>query len=118
MLKNRYSDCENIRFVGQVDDLFELAVNPVFNGTGLKIKSFEAMSYGKVLIAHPHSVEGIYDSAKCPIKLATNSDEYIDSIIELINDIPKTKKLSNASLEYISELNGEVERVFLQVVTC
>lgn len=124
VLKNRYSDCENIRFVGQVDDLFEfysmgdIAVNPVFNGTGLKIKSFEAMSYGKVLIAHPHSVEGIYDSAKCPIKLATNSDEYIDSIIELINDIPKTKKLSNASLEYISELNGEVERVFRQVVTC
>ena len=124
VLKNRYSDCENIRFVGQVDDLFEfysmgdIAVNPVFNGTGLKIKTFEAMSFGKVLIANPHSVEGVFNLNSCPVKIATSSNDYVEIITELINNPSEIKNLSDLSVKYISELNNEVKRVFLQTIEC
>ena len=124
VLENKYSIYENVKFIGLVDNLLEfysmgdVAINPVFNGTGLKIKSFEAMSFGKVLIAHPHSMEGIYDSTNCPVKLATSADEYVNLIVELVNDDILNRELSKASLNYIRKLNAEVERVFLKVVAC
>lgn len=124
VLKNKYSSYENVKFIGLVDNLLEfysmgdVAINPVFNGTGLKIKSFEAMSFGKVLIAHPHSMDGIYDLSNCPVKLATSADEYINLIVELVNDDILNRELSKASHNYIRKLNAEVERVFHKVVAC
>ena len=51
--------------VGLVDDLDEfyrlidIAINPMVGGTGLKIKSLEALSYGKALLATEDAMVGI-----------------------------------------------------------
>ena len=51
--------------IGLVDDLDEfyrlidIAINPMVGGTGLKIKSLEALSYGKALLATEDAMVGI-----------------------------------------------------------
>jgi glycosyltransferase involved in cell wall biosynthesis len=65
--KLEYAKClQNVTLLGDVDDLHafyslgDIFINPTFNGTGLKIKTFEAMSFGKVVVTHQHNVLGIY----------------------------------------------------------
>ena len=51
--------------IGLVDDLddfyrqIDIAINPMVGGTGLKIKSLEALSYGKALLATEDAMVGI-----------------------------------------------------------
>ena len=51
---------ENVNIVGLVDNpeefyaLGDVVINPTYQGTGLKIKTFEAIGYDKVLLTHPH----------------------------------------------------------------
>lgn len=113
---------DNISLLGRFDDLFDfyskgdLAVNPTFGGSGLKIKSFEAMAYGKVLISHEHSTEGIYDKHNAPIFTAHNAEEFKRQIIHAINNKKEIEKLKDKSILYIQNLNNEVERVFATAI--
>lgn len=71
----------------------DLIVNPMVGGTGLKIKSVDALRYGKGLVStaagsaglpvlHPaHSLASVSDLAKTLLKLTTNHAE-IDEIVD------------------------------------
>jgi glycosyltransferase involved in cell wall biosynthesis len=57
---------DGVRFVGRVDDLWQdfyrrcsLIVNPCVSGTGLKIKTVEAMSYGLPVVTTDEGCSGI-----------------------------------------------------------
>lgn len=59
-------DIQNVSFVGRVDDLWDdlysqcsIVINPCFSGTGLKIKTVEAMSYGLPVVTSPEGCSGI-----------------------------------------------------------
>lgn len=61
---------EGVKLIGYVDSpnvLYEqgdVAINPTYQGTGLKIKTFEAISYDKVTMVHPHSMKGVFEKDK------------------------------------------------------
>ena len=71
-IQNSFSH-PNIDLIGFVDnaaDLYELgdiAINPVYQGTGLKIKTFESIAYNKITMVHPHSMNGIFDKGNAPL---------------------------------------------------
>ncbi len=109
---------DNIELLGRFDELSDfyslgdLAINPTYGGSGLKIKSFEAMAYGKVLISHQHCMEGIFDRHNAPIFSAHNAEEFKEKIKYTLANKEETRALKEASVQYVQNLNKEVERVF------
>ena len=75
----------NVHVIGTVDDLAERIVNasfviaPIFEGSGMKVKTCEAMMYGKTIFASNEAVEG-YEIEEGTVTLCNNAKEFIGSI--------------------------------------
>src|SRR5690606_27900015 len=95
----------------------DVVINPTFNGTGLKIKTFEALSFGKVLIGHPHSKIGIFEEANAPLFLCTTPDEYIRTLEDLFGSTEIIKKTKLQSISYIKRLNQQMIDAFDAAIT-
>lgn len=114
---------DNIELLGRFDELSDfyrlgdIAINPTFGGSGLKIKSFEAMAYGKVLISHHHCMEGIYDRHNAPIFSAHDAEEFKAKIKYVLANKEETRALKDKSIQYVQNLNNEVERVFVEALS-
>lgn len=112
VLKNE----ENVRLLGTINDKEQfyktgnIVINPTFEGTGLKIKSLEALSYGKVLVSHSHGTEGVYRCTYNPFISVDTPNEYIDAIISLNRE--QIIAYKQQSVNYVVSLNREVNRVF------
>lgn len=63
-LKEKYKTHKNLEVFGYVEDLTTLYANanlvvlPIFAGSGMKIKTAEALKYGKYIIAAPEALTG------------------------------------------------------------
>lgn len=90
----------------------DISVNPTSQGTGLKIKTFEAMAHGKALVCHPHSAEGIYAPRTAPISLATTPEEYEQTILGFFVDRDALRERCEESSKYIRRLNEHVAAQF------
>jgi hypothetical protein len=95
--------------IGLVDDLddfyrqIDIAINPMVGGTGLKIKSLEALSYGKALLATEDAMVGI-----------PSNDAYhkASSITEMVDNLTALNKarhelLLKNSKDVFDRYNGE-----------
>lgn len=82
-LLTSFNNTEGIKLYGYVDSPSEfymqgdIAINPVYQGTGLKIKTFEAISYDKITMVHPHSMAGVFQKDKAPIFAFTAAEEWV-----------------------------------------
>ncbi|MCH5173295.1 MAG: glycosyltransferase [Bacteroidales bacterium] len=112
---SQFQDIDGIELQGYVADASsfyaqgDVAINPVYQGTGLKIKTFEAVSYDKVTITHPHSAKGIFNPTNAPIIVCQKPEDWAMSIKRVWSDpslIGDTKKKNG---EYISALREFVE---------
>ena len=82
----------NVRVIGTVDDLAEyyneadIVVGPIADGGGMKVKTAEALSFGKVFIGRTESLEGYWDGMSETIKnkkvFKTDSAKTFAAIIE------------------------------------
>lgn len=113
---------QNIELYGKVDDLDDfyqkgdIAINPVYQGTGLKIKTFEALSYGKVVVVHPHSLEGVYLLEKIPLLVGETPQEYSFQILRVLKDVSLRQKYSNEAISYIQSLNKYIELEYRKIL--
>ena len=55
-----------------------IVVNPTLKGTGLKIKTIEAISYGKLVITSKHSSEGLYDNKDIPTFVGNSTSDFVE----------------------------------------
>lgn len=107
-----YSNNPNIKILGMVDNLEDfyeqgnIVVNPTLKGTGLKIKTIEAISYGKLVITSKHSSEGLYDNKDIPTFIGESSSDFVE-IFKLIeregNKIFESQQLRCS--QYIKDVN-------------
>lgn len=110
-----HADNPNIQLLGFVDneaDFFNLGdifINPTYQGTGLKIKTFEGIAKDKVVIAHPHSTIGIYDPYKAPIYSSASPEEWAYRIIEIFNDKASVMKIKDEDKEYIDNMRDFIK---------
>lgn len=108
-LKSRHD--RDITLLGMVDDiekfyaLGNIVINPVYNGTGLKIKTFEALSHGKATVVHPHSMTGIYNAHQAPLLSVTSPSEWVDAIMDLTDHPQLIEKYSEQSIKYIEDMD-------------
>ena len=96
---------EGVKLLGYVESPASLynqgdvAINPTYQGTGLKIKTFEAVSYDKVTMVHPHSMKGVFDANNASLFYSEKPEEWVDFLVKLwdtkeigIEDVKKKNK--------------------------
>lgn len=120
-----YCSHPNIQLLGFIDNMDEfyakgdVAINPVYQGTGLKIKTFEAISYGKVTLVHPHSMEGIYKKNSAPLFASEKPEEWVAFLDKIWSSKEEVEKLKCMDKNYIEAMHefiiGEYKR-FLSAV--
>ena len=95
-----------IKSVGMVSNVSKayrknrLTINPVLVGSGLKIKTVEALCHGKALVTTAIGSEGIdMNSSPKPVVVADESD-FTEKIVELLQDNEKIKQIEKNALDY------------------
>ena len=100
--------CEDpsVELAGYVPDLASeyrkalFVVNPVVAGTGLKIKSLEALSYGKALLSTPAGVEGLPDREGQLFAVARTGEEFVKRMGLLAGDSGLRERMEREAREY------------------
>jgi len=83
----------------------DIVINPMAAGTGLKIKTIEALACGRALVASPVAVEGlpvVENEAGVPWLVAENPQEWVAHLLKLSADAKARQELSRRALEYAS----------------
>ena len=90
--KDNLIQSDGVEYVGYVENPFDfyalgdVAINPVYQGTGLKIKTFEAVAYDKVTLVHPHSTKGIFSPENAPVLVADDADNWVSHLERVWGD--------------------------------
>jgi glycosyltransferase involved in cell wall biosynthesis len=79
-------------------------INPAIAGTGLKIKSAEALAHGKPLVAWTNGVEGLDYIGSPPYIECRSWKEFADAVVRLLQSTNEAEKLSARALAYATEV--------------
>lgn len=110
-------DNDSIKLLGLVDDLdaeysnASVVINPTSIGTGLKIKTVEALCHGKAFVGTPNSVEGLPKTSEQVFCKCENWNEFAESIISLLKSNEKRHALEDAAFNYAKQ-NFNKEKVY------
>lgn len=110
-----YANNPNIELVGFVDDpdVFygsaDVVINPTYQGTGLKIKTFESISYDKVTVVHPHSMTGIFKPDEAPIFASTDAEAWATYLYRVWNEDGFIEKVKTQNELYLTEMQCFIE---------
>ena len=106
-----------VRVLGWVENLQALyrqsavVINPTLTGSGLKVKSVEALCNGKPLVATPNAVEGLLFEGEAPFMVCDNWTEFAGSIVSLLDSDVRRVALQESALRYAQE-HFSSERVY------
>lgn len=100
-----------IPYVESLDQVYEkatLIVNPVYMGTGLKIKSVEAIAHHKPLVSFSEGVAGMYEGEGIrPYLIVRDRKEMALQICNVLCDIKLRKKLMKKAKTYTNRFLSE-----------
>lgn len=106
---------EGVEVQGFVDDpatfyvQADVCINPCYQGTGLKIKTFEAISYDKVTMVHPHSMEGIYDKDNAPLFSSDKPEEWVKFLDTIWGHPDKIQEIKDLDKDYLTRMEAFVD---------
>ena len=63
-----------------------IVINPVKFGTGLPVKTLEALSYGKPVVATPAGVRGLGLDFDAAVALGDKPDTFAEQVLKLLKD--------------------------------
>ena len=112
---------EGVVRMGQYDNpddfylLGDICINPIYNGSGLKIKTLESIAHGKVTVVDPHSALGVYRPDKIPLYRATTAQDYADVILRFIGNRKALTAKKEEAEEYVKELNMHIYRQYAEL---
>jgi glycosyltransferase involved in cell wall biosynthesis len=99
-------DDPSIRYSGWISDLDQtyreakVIINPTVAGTGLKIKSVQALAHGKPLVAWTNGVEGLPYVGEAPYVKCESWPEFAAAVSELLRDDCRRRRLAERALAY------------------
>lgn len=97
-------------------DIADIVVNPRRFGSGLSIKSIEALSFGKPLVATPSGCSGMEDGANKAFVLAHTPDELAAGVVRLLDEPATYRAYSEAGREYALRHNSTVAEALRTVL--
>lgn len=95
---------------GWVNDLggfyrsLRFVLNPVLRGTGLKIKTVEALVHGRPVVSFPVGLEGIDVPGMKPWRLVTTPQEMAEACSTLLQDPEHCDAMSNIALQISKDI--------------
>ncbi len=109
-LENKFIDrdwkSEGIDLLGVLEDLgpefdsAQVVINCVPLGTGLKVKSIEALCRGKALVSTASGVEGIQYQDSPPFRVAEDWKNFSTQVVDLLKDPKKRENLEKKARDY------------------
>ena len=83
----------------------DVAINPVFQGTGLKIKTFEAISFDKVTLVHPHSMAGVFRKDDAPLFASDKPEDWVVYLKKIWGYPDAINAIKQKDKEYLQAMN-------------
>lgn len=111
----KLGEVEGVVSQGYIDDpaafyaQADVCINPCYQGTGLKIKNFEAISYDKVTMVHPHSMEGIYDMNHAPLFASDKPEEWVKFLEDVWDNPTKINEIKAHDKDYLTAMEKFVD---------
>jgi glycosyltransferase involved in cell wall biosynthesis len=96
----------SINYTPRAENLSEVyrqsrvVINPTIAGTGLKVKSAEALAHGKPLVAWPLGVDGLDYQDAPPYMKCESWKEFAEAVIHILQSESEAQSLGNRALEY------------------
>jgi glycosyltransferase involved in cell wall biosynthesis len=122
-VKDKIRKAAGVEFLGEVADISiayesaDIVINPLRFGTGLKIKSIEALSFGKPMVSFKAGMAGLnYKAADQFCMVCETEDEFIQSLLTLINDESLRNRLKENALKFIESYNQQATAEFFKSV--
>lgn len=97
-ITGRITENEKIKFLSAAD----IAINPMFSGSGTNIKMFDFMAAGLPIISTPAGARGIEDTTFSSIKIC-DPDNFAANIQLILNDAERLRLMSQASRQLVEE---------------
>ncbi|WP_163947356.1 glycosyltransferase family 4 protein [Paenibacillus sp. SYP-B3998] len=100
---------ENVTKVGYIKDLDEIysktkiSICPLLNGTGMKVKVIEAMSYGIPVVCTSRGVDGFPDKTRNGCIVSDNPAHFANLINQLFSDSVFYQSKSKEIMQYFKE---------------
>ncbi|ACK68800.1 glycosyl transferase group 1 [Gloeothece citriformis PCC 7424] len=109
---NFIDDCESclklgvVENISEVYDMVDVVINPVIRGTGLAIKSIEALGYAKPFVATiPAGIRGLEEGVGKAFLASDTPEGFADAIINIFTDINLRNQLSENAYKFAQEWN-------------
>ena len=99
----RYHNIEVISFAPDLEEIYrnvKVAICPMFQGTGMKVKVVEAMSKGLPVVCNERGVDGMPDKNMCGCLVTQDPMQFAEYINELVTDEEFYYKVSCKTREY------------------
>lgn len=100
---------DGVRVLGAMEDLgpeyrnARVVINPTDGGTGLKIKTIEALSQMRPVVAWPSGVEGVATKMRSLCRIANSWDEFAAHVVTLLTE-PLPGTVLDAHRKAVSDL--------------
>jgi polysaccharide biosynthesis protein PslH len=97
-----------INFIGEVDQVDEyylkshVAIVPLFEGSGTRLKILEAMSFGVPVVSTTIGAEGIAYQDRKNIIIADQENDFVEAIVQLIEKEELRLSIASKALELVS----------------
>jgi glycosyltransferase involved in cell wall biosynthesis len=111
------ADSPQVRWLGalgSMDDFYaetDVVINPVRFGSGLKIKTIEAMWHGKPQVVHGHSATGLDDAVQSGLVVAADAEEFAARCVELAKS-PALREQQQFRARMIGQKELSASRVY------
>jgi len=113
---------KNVEVIGYVEDIdkcyedADIVIGPIFSGAGMKVKTAEALKYGKVFLGTRESLEGYKKNIEAIsdyVFECNTKEEFYSRLKMIINNTEKykkyNKKVEQVFLDYYSDESAEKE---------
>ncbi|MCP9837602.1 glycosyltransferase family 4 protein [Cyanobium sp. N.Huapi 1H5] len=89
-------------------------INPMLSGTGLKIKTVEAMAHGRAIVTTPAGVEGM---ALAPgVSVAGTADDFAAAVLAYLRDPVAARNAGVAAAEHLGGLRHQAREALLEAL--
>jgi polysaccharide biosynthesis protein PslH len=110
----RLPGAPGVRFLGTMEDLApayasaEVVVNPIQFGTGLKVKTLEALGYARALVTTPCGAAGLEEGAGTAFAVASDARSFADEVVRLVVDPQQSQARGAAGYQFATGYNASV----------
>jgi hypothetical protein len=111
----RFRETAGVHLLGPLPDLAQayataqVVVNPMQFGTGLKIKTLEALGHARALVTTPCGADGLAAAAGEAFKVGIDARSLGEEIIALLADMPRSHALGEAGYRFATAYNRSIE---------